>query len=248
VVVADVERAAPAPGPIPVPAEPSRRRDRAEAQRAATAQLMVRSKREIPHYYLRTDLDLEPARAWLEEANRDRPVAERLLMSVLLLKAAALAVDEVPNLNGHWIDGGFQASESVDLGVAVALRGGGLVAPAIHGADTRSLDELMVDLRELVARARSGRLRASDLTDPSITVTNLGDQGADEVQAVIYPPQVAIVGFGRVRERPWVHESTLTVRPVVTATLAADHRVTSGHEGSRYLTAIDRRLQEPNEL
>jgi pyruvate dehydrogenase E2 component (dihydrolipoamide acetyltransferase) len=233
----------PAPGPAARP-----RRDRAAAQRAATAQLMARSKREIPHYYLRTDVDLDRARRWLDETNRDRPVTERLLLSVLLLKAAALATREVPDLNGHWIDGSLHRLDDVDLGVAVSLRGGGLVAPAIHRADTRSVDELMAELRDLVARARSGRMRATDMTDPSITVTNLGDQGAPEVYGVIYPPQVAIVGFGRIAERPWADGGMLTVRPAVTATLAADHRVTSGHDGSRYLAALERRLQEPNEL
>jgi pyruvate dehydrogenase E2 component (dihydrolipoamide acetyltransferase) len=209
---------------------------------------MARSKREIPHYYLRTDIDLDRARRWLDETNPDRPVSERLLLSVLLLKAAALAAREVPDLNGHWVDGSLHRFDDVDLGVAVSLRGGGLVAPAIHRADARAVDELMAELRDLVARARSGRMRATDLTDPSITVTNLGDQGAREVYGVIYPPQVAIVGFGRVADRPWAERGMLSVRPAVTATLAADHRVTSGHEGSRYLAALDQRLQEPNEL
>jgi pyruvate dehydrogenase E2 component (dihydrolipoamide acetyltransferase) len=238
----------PSPPAAPAAAETPPRRDRAAAQRAATAQLMARSKREIPHYYLRTDIDLDRARRWLDETNPDRPVSERLLLSVLLLKAAALAAREVPDLNGHWVDGSLHRLDDVDLGVAVSLRGGGLVAPAIHRADARPVAELMAELRDLVARARSGRMRATDLTDPSITVTSLGEQGAREVYGVIYPPQVAIVGFGRVTDRPWADQGMLTVRPAVTATLAADHRVTSGHEGSQYLAALDRRLQEPNEL
>jgi pyruvate dehydrogenase E2 component (dihydrolipoamide acetyltransferase) len=86
------------------------------------------------------------------------------------------------------------------------------------------------------------------MSDPTITVTNLGDQGADEVFGVIYPPQVAIVGFGRVMERPWASGGMLGVRPTVRATLAADHRATDGHEGSRFLATVDRLLQNPEEL
>jgi pyruvate dehydrogenase E2 component (dihydrolipoamide acetyltransferase) len=245
----DVERAAGAGVPTVREGDrPPQRRDRAAAQRAATATLMARSKREIPHYYLRTTIDLAPAQAWLEDQNRQRGVADRLLLSVLLLKASALAVTEVPDLNGHWVDGALHRHDAVDLGVAVAWRGGGLIAPAIHDAETKGLDELMAGLRDLVARARAGRLRGSDLTDPSITVTNLGDQGVEEVFGVIYPPQVALVGFGRVAERPWAEDGMLAVRPVVTATLAADHRATTGHEGARYLARLDRLLQEPEAL
>jgi pyruvate dehydrogenase E2 component (dihydrolipoamide acetyltransferase) len=106
----------------------------------------------------------------------------------------------------------------------------------------------MRQMRDLVARARAGRLRSSELSDPTITVTSLGDQGVDAVYGVIFPPQVAIVGFGRIADRPWAVDGALAVRPVVTATLAADHRVTDGHAAARFLGAIDRRLQAPEQL
>jgi pyruvate dehydrogenase E2 component (dihydrolipoamide acetyltransferase) len=136
----------------------------------------------------------------------------------------------------------------VHLGVAVSLRGGGLIAPAIHDADRLTVDELMAALRDVVERARSGRLRSSEMTDAGLTVTNLGEQGADEVYGVIYPPQVALVGFGRIVERPWASDGMLAARPTVRATLAADHRVSDGHEGSRFLAAVDRLLQSPEAL
>jgi pyruvate dehydrogenase E2 component (dihydrolipoamide acetyltransferase) len=106
----------------------------------------------------------------------------------------------------------------------------------------------MEALRDLVQRARSGRLRSSEMADPTITVTNLGDQGVDTVHGVIQPPQVALVGFGRIAEQPWAERGLLGVRPVVTASLAADHRASDGHRGGRFLTAIDRLLQEPEKL
>ncbi len=222
--------------------------DRQAALRRAVAASMARSKREIPHYYLSCDIDMAAATAWLAEHNAAVPVTERVLPAVLLLKATALALRETPDLNGLWQADGFHRAEAVHLGMAVALRGGGLVAPAIHDADGRSLPELMAALRDLVARARAGRLRSSEMSDPTVTVTSLGDQGVDVVVPVIYPPQVAIVGFGRIRARPWAVDGLLGVRPVVTASLAADHRVTDGHVGALFLTALDRLLQRPEDL
>jgi pyruvate dehydrogenase E2 component (dihydrolipoyllysine-residue acetyltransferase) len=237
---ADVERAAGAPA-----AEPD---DRAAAMREAIGALMARSKREIPHYYLQTPIDMSRALAWLEEENLRRPVAERLLPSALLLSAVAGAAAATPALNGFWEQGAFRPADGVHLGVAISLRGGGLIAPALRDADHMTLAELMAGLRDLVTRARSGRLRASEMSDPTITVTNLGEQGVELVHGVIYPPQVALVGFGGIRERPWAADGMLGARPLVTATLAADHRASDGHAGSRFLTLIDRRLQKPQEL
>jgi len=249
---ADVElaatgRATPAPVVAPTP-EPDAAAERQTAMREAIGALMARSKREIPHYYLRTQIDMSRALAWLTEENLKRPVSERLLSSVLLLSAVARAVAQTPAMNGFWLDGGFQAAESVHLGVAISLRGGGLIAPALHDADEKSLNELMAGLRDLVARARSGRLRSSEMSDPTITVTNLGEQGGDLVHGVIYPPQVALVGFGGIRERPWAADGMVGARPTVNATLAADHRASDGHAGSRLLALIDRLLQTPEEL
>ena len=240
--------AAPAAEPPQRPRPPRQPTTPAEAMRAAIGQLMARSKREIPHYYLQTSIDLGPAMEWLAERNTGRPPSERIIPAALLLKAAALAVREVPDLNGFYLDGGFQRSEQVHLGVAVALRGGGLIAPAIHDADTLALDDLMAALKDLVARARAGRLRGSEMSDPTLTVTNLGEQGAELVHGVIYPPQVALVGFGRVVDRPCAVDGAVLVRPVTVATLAADHRVTDGRLGSRYLAALEARLTHPEAL
>jgi pyruvate dehydrogenase E2 component (dihydrolipoamide acetyltransferase) len=221
---------------------------RSDTMRQAIARAMARSKREIPHYYLDTTIDFGTARAWLDAANAARPVADRLVPAALLLKASALALREVPELNGFWVDDAWRPSEHIHLGVAVSLREGGLLAPAIHDADTCTVDDLMRELRDLVNRARTGRLRSSELADATITVTNLGEQGVDAVYGVIFPPQVALLGFGAIRERPWASEGMLGVRPVVRATLAADHRATDGATGGRLLRAIDHALQRPAQL
>jgi pyruvate dehydrogenase E2 component (dihydrolipoamide acetyltransferase) len=238
----DVERAE-VVGAATVPAV-----DRATRMRQAIAAAMSRSKRDIPHYYLSTTIDLHAALTWVAQRNAARPVTERLLPGVLFLKAVALALCEVPELNALWLDDRAVPSQAVHLGVAIALRGGGLVAPAVHDADRKSLDELMRDLSDLVARARAGTLRSSELSDPTITVTSLGDRGAEAVFGVIYPPQVAIVGFGKVVERPWVAGGQVVPRPVATATLSADHRASDGHRGGLFLAAVDRLLQEPGQL
>ena len=244
VTLADVERAASERKPAPV----ARRGFDPAQMRQAIAAAMARSKREIPHYYLASTIDFAAAGAWLEAYNRERDATERLLPAVLLLKAAAKALVEVPQFNGLYENGGFRAGSGIHVGWAIALRGGGLVAPAIRDADRKSLPELMLALRDLVQRARAGGLRSSELTDPTITVTSLGERGAESVLGVIYPPQVAIVGFGRIVERPWVADGRLVVRPLVAATLAADHRASDGHLGAQLLAAIDRALQSPAEL
>lgn len=243
----DVQRAIGAPAAVIAPqASPSPAV--AAPMRQAIAAAVSRSKREIPHYYLGVDIDLDASMRWLAAQNAQRPVTERLIAAPLLLKAVAIALGEFPDLNGSWVDGGFRPAASVHIGVAVSLRAGGLVAPALHDVGTRSLDDLMAALRDLVQRARGGGLRTSEMMDATITVTNLGDEGATSVYGVIYPPQVALVGFGRIAERAWAVDGMLGVRPIVTATLAADHRATDGHYGSRFLAAVDRVLQHPETL
>lgn len=235
--------------PIAVPPDRagSRTVDRDGDVRGAIARSMARSKREIPHYYLQTTIDLGPALDWLRRRNEDRPVTERVLPAVLLLKATAVAAAEHPALNGRWEDGHRPAS-NVHLGVAIALRGGGIVAPGIADADRLPLDELMAALRDLSARARAGRLRQGEWTGPTITVTNLGDLGVDAVWGVINPPQLAMVGFGAVRDAVLAVDGLPAVRPAVITSLAADHRTSDGMQGAAFLGRIARLLGSPESL
>jgi len=133
---------------------------------------MARSKREIPHYYVSSTVDIPSALSWLHERNRELAVSELLVPAALLLKAAALAARRVPGVNGYWTDDQFRSVEAVHLGLAISLRGGGLLAPAIHDAAGLPLAELMSRMRDVAIRAWAGRLRASELTDATITVTN----------------------------------------------------------------------------
>ncbi len=222
--------------------------ERAARMRRAIAAAMARSKREIPHYYLEQSVDMSRALAWLHAANRERTARDRLVPAVLMLRAVALAAREVPEMNGYWQDDRFQPSAAVHVGVAIGLRDAGLVAPAIRDADEKGLDQVMRELSDLVARAKRGRLRSSELSDATITFDSLGVQGVERVFGVIYPPQVALVGFGSVVERPWAVEGMLGVRPIVSMTLSGDHRASDGFLGARFLKSIDRLLNEPERL
>ena len=222
--------------------------DRAARMRQVIAAAMARSKREIPHYYLSTTIDMSRALTWLTQENLKRPVEDRLVYGALLLKAVALALRETPELNSIWMDGKAIQCPDVHVGVAISLRGGGLVAPALKHTDHLSIDELMKNFRDLIQRARAGSLRSSELSDPTVTVTSLGEQGVEVVFGIIYPPQVALVGFGKVVERPWSSDGKIVSRPVITATLSADHRVSDGHRGGIFLSALDRMLREPEKL
>ncbi len=244
IVLADVEAARSKALPAPAPERPRAAGPVAD-MRAAIAAAMSRSKREIPHYYLAHSIDITPLEAWLAAKNEKREPSERLLLGPLFVGAVARAAKKHPEFNGFFTDGAFTPSPAVHAGVAINIRGTGLVAPAIHDADALDADVLMAAMRDLVARVRAGRFRGSELSDPTITVSSLGERGVDTLYGVIYPPQVAIVGFGMPVTRPWVVDGLIGPRRIVTITLAGDHRVSDGHRGALFLNAIANQLLEP---
>ena len=218
------------------------------AMRTAIAAAMARSKREIPHYYLEHQVDITACEQWLAQNNAARAPDNRLLIAALAIKAVALAARRFPAFNGFHRDNKFQPAQAVHVGVAIAIRGGGLAAPALHDADQLSLDELMSGLRDLVQRTRTGRIRSSEISDPTITVSSLGERGVEALYGIIYPPQVAIVGFGKAVARPWVVDGAIGARSVITITLSGDHRVSDGHAGALFLAEIGKLMQEPAKL
>lgn len=218
-----------------------------ESIRMAVAAAMSKSNREIPHYYLETAIDMQKALAWLAETNRQRPVSKRLLPVALLIKAVAKTLPEFPDLNAVW-ENGLQRKTAINIGFAISLRTGGLVIPAIQNANEKSVDDIMEVLNDLIPRARALKLRSSELSETTITVTSLGDGGADTVFGVIYPPQVALIGFGGIREQPVAENGLLGVRPILHATLAGDHRATDGRTGSQFLATLRNKLQQPETL
>jgi len=250
---------APAPAPQPVAAPPvvpaaapapaaKGPADFQTAMRQAIAAAMAKSNREIPHYYLETHLDMKRPLQWLEEENAKRSMKERILPVVMLLKATALALADNPQLNGFWIDDHLETSEAINIGFAISLRTGGLVTPAIHHVDLKTIDELRDAVSDLIMRTRAGRLKSSEMTDSTITMTSLGDRGVEKVFGVIYPPQVALVGFGKTIDQPWVENGMIGVRPTLIATLAGDHRASDGHRGALFLESLNQHLQEVEKL
>ena len=229
-----------------MPATP--KASRAPAMRKVIASAMVRSKREIPHYYLSEDIPFQRASEWLAKQNQELAVTQRLLPAAMLLKAVGVALLRYPEFNGFWKDDSFEAGIGVHIGVAISLREGGLVAPALHDLPNHDIATLTRKLLDLVKRCRAGTLRSSELSDATLTVTNLGDQGVGNVFGVIYPPQVALVGFGRITERAWATNDGLRALPCLSASLAADHRCSDGHRGALLLASIRELLQEPQKL
>lgn len=253
VLISDVERHASvghAPASEPAKAGLPKAKpglDMTEMRRAIAA-AMTRAKREIPHYYLWHEIDLQAAQDRLSALNAARTPDRRLLMGALLIHATVRALAKVPELNGRFESEPYRAAAPVHCGMAVAMRGGGLIAPAILDAGAKDPDMVMEAMRDIVARTRAGRLRNSEITQGTITVSSLGETGVDALFGVIYPPQVALVGFGAPRVKPMLHGASITPRLAVTVSLAADHRVSDGRRGAQFLAEIDRLLQEPDTL
>ncbi len=226
---------------------PPTEKSAADNIRMAVAAAMSKSNREVPHYYLQLRVDMSHALIWLAETNKQKSVKDRLLPVVLLIKATAKALLDVPDMNAWW-DNGLQRKKDIHIGFVVSLRTGGIIVPAIHDAGKKSLDELMQTLNDIIPRARALRLRSSELADSTITVTSLGEGAVESIFGIIYPPQVALVGFGGITEQPWAENGMLAVRNVLHISLAADHRATDGTTGSQFLAAIKKYLMQPEQL
>ena len=243
VIAADVEHLGNTPTDAVTPEAP--RRNPAERMRKVIADRMERSNTDIPHYHLELDVDMDRALTWISAHNEPLDVSKRVLPAALLIRSVAAAAGKVRALNGFWTEEGFESADGVHVAIAVSLRRGGLVTPVIADANTLTVDETMATLSELVSGARSGSMKSSWMAGATITVTNLGDNGADRVAGVIFPPQVALVGFGRIREVPRIIEGQVVPGSIVTVTLSADHRATDGVTGSRFLNKVSQYLQNP---
>jgi len=209
---------------------------------------MSRSNAEIPHYYLSTSINMTPALTYLEELNKKRTIQERILPVAMLIRAVVLSLQEVPELNGFWQENEHKISKEIHPGIAIALRKGGLITPALIDAQSMGLSDTMNSLSDLITRTRSGKLRSSEMTKQTITITNLGDLGVESVYGVIYPPQLAVVGLGAIMDKPWAEDGVARVKKVMQATLAGDHRATDGRTGALFLDKLNKFLQNPEGL
>nr|WP_319557141.1 dihydrolipoamide acetyltransferase family protein [uncultured Vibrio sp.] len=247
VLLRDLPKDGDSPTATPADKTTAERQD-VSPMRQAISDAMSRSKKEIPHYYLALDIDLTKVQTWLTEQNQQREPEQRLLLPAVILNAIARQLVKFPVLNGFYQDGHFTPSTEVNIGNTISLREGGLVIPGILNADQLSVDQTMDALRDLAERSRRGRLRSSEISQTTITVTSIGERGADSITGVIYPPQVAIIGLGRQRQAPVVKQDQIEIGEIMTVTLAADHRVSDGVTGARFLQALAKQLQHPEAL
>jgi pyruvate dehydrogenase E2 component (dihydrolipoamide acetyltransferase) len=226
--------------------------------RNAIAVAMTKSKQEIPHFYLSVEVDVTTAQQWLLQQNQASSPEDHVILLALLLKALANSLVKYPKLNGFYQNDisqsdlpqgdHFEQVSAIHIGNVISLRQGGLVVPAIHDVDKLSITELMQSLRDITERSRNGHLRSSELMDATVTVTNMGERGADSVFGIIYPPQVAILGFGKVREIAKVVNDNMVVAQVLTLSLSADHRVIDGMLAAKFLNYLGKTLQKPEHL
>ncbi|MBI4297261.1 MAG: 2-oxo acid dehydrogenase subunit E2 [Chloroflexi bacterium] len=235
----DVEAHQVSPAPSPAPS--------VSTMRQAIARRMAQSKREAPHFYITMDIDMGAALGMRQELNASLSEEERLTITDLAVKAVALALRQHPQFNAYFLEGRPQLQPRVNIGLAIALDEG-LIAPALLDCDSKSLAQLARESKSLTERARVGRLRAEEYSQATFSLSNMGMLEVDSFQAIINPPQVAILALGAVRPQPVAREGRMVIAHIMKATLSADHRAVDGAQAARFLQAVKRALEEPSSL
>jgi pyruvate dehydrogenase E2 component (dihydrolipoamide acetyltransferase) len=211
--------------------------------RQVMAQRLGESKRTIPHFYLEVNCRVDALLQLRAELQAGQNVP-RLSLNDFAIRAAALALRKVPEANACWTDAATRRFQRIDLAFAVATEAG-LVAPVVRDADRKGLTELAAEVRDLVGRARLGRLRPEELEGGTFTLTNLGMYGIDALYAIINPPQAGILGLGAAEPRPVAVAGSVVVATMLTCTLSADHRALDGATAARFLNVFKRLLEQP---
>jgi pyruvate dehydrogenase E2 component (dihydrolipoamide acetyltransferase) len=212
--------------------------------RQAIARRMSQSKREAPHYYLLTDVDMTDAIELRRQLNDTLPEGERVSINDLIVRASAIALKRYPEFNATIAGEQITQHEAQHVCIAIAMDDG-LIAPAILDAGAKTLPQIAADARDLATRAKTGALRQREITDGTFTVTNLGAYGVEALIGIIQPPQTAILGVGTVAPRPAVRDNAIVIRQLMKVALSADHRVTDGAQGAQFLSEIKRVLEHP---
>ncbi len=245
-----VEKAPPPPIPTPSYA-PTMEPYHVEALtpiRRTTGRRMVESKQQAPHFYITVEVDMAAAMGLREQLNVLLLEGERLSVNDLIVKAAAIALQKVPRINASFAGEEIRIHDQINIGIAVA-RDVGLLTTVIRDCDKKSLGQIARDARELVGRAREGRMRAEDMVGATFTISNLGMFDVESFIAIINPPQAAILAVGTVKRVPVVTaDGQLAVGTHMKATISADHRVTDGAEAARFMQAFKAALEQPMQL
>jgi pyruvate dehydrogenase E2 component (dihydrolipoamide acetyltransferase) len=210
--------------------------------RKAIARRMSQSKQQAPHFYVTCEIAMDAA---IEAtSNLNAAPDERITQTAVMLKTVALALADEPAFNAHWTEAGHELIDDINIGVAIDIPAG-LIAPAI--LDCRDLDirEISVRLKDLAERAKKGKLRTTEMSDATFTLSNLGMFDVSSFTAIVTPPQVAILATGRSRPLPRVVDDEIVVRTIMTATLSSDHRAVDGVGAARFLAKLKERLESP---
>jgi pyruvate dehydrogenase E2 component (dihydrolipoamide acetyltransferase) len=240
------------PPPIPTPSyEPTMEPYHVEPLtpiRRTTGRRMAESKQQAPHFYVTVEVDMAAAMALREQLNALLPEGERLSVNDLIVKAAAVALQKFPRINASFAGEEIRVHDQINIGIAVA-RDVGLLTTVVRDCDKKSLGQIARDARELVGRAREGRMRAEDMVGATFTISNLGMFDVESFIAIINPPQAAILAAGTVKRVPVVDaDGQLAVGTRMKATISADHRVTDGAEAARFMQAFKAALEQPMQL
>jgi pyruvate dehydrogenase E2 component (dihydrolipoamide acetyltransferase) len=224
--------------------------DRVEAlsrMRQAIARRMSSSKQTAPHYYLTLDIDMTDAMAFRKQLNEAASEEQRVSVNDLVVKACAIAIERHPKFNAAFTEQGLQMHAEINIDIGIALDEG-LIAPAVLDAGNKSLGRIAMESKDLIERAKNGRLTAEEYSEGTFTITNLGAYGVETLIGIINPPQAAILGVGSVMAQPAVRDDQVVVRQVMKVALSADHRVTDGAEGARFIKEIQGILENPVSL
>jgi pyruvate dehydrogenase E2 component (dihydrolipoamide acetyltransferase) len=250
-----VEEARPAPAaapamavePTPVPTGPDTAEAGLSRLRQVIARRMTESKTTVPHFYVTTEIDMKAAMALRKQVNATLPEERKVTVNDLIVKAAALALRDFPNLNASFAGDKLVLHNRINIGSAVAVEGG-LLTVVQKDTDTATLSKVAAENKAMIARAREGKSRPEDFDGATFTVSNLGTYDVDHFIAIINPPNAAILAVGSVRDVPVVVDGQLAIGTRMKATISADHRVTDGAEAARYMQAFKALLEEPLRL
>jgi pyruvate dehydrogenase E2 component (dihydrolipoamide acetyltransferase) len=215
--------------------------------RQAIARRMTESKTTVPHFYVTNEIDMGPALALRKQVNESLPEEQKVTVNDMIVKAAALALRDFPNLNAAFAGDTIIRHNRINVGSAVAVEGG-LLTVVQKDTDISTLSKVATDNRTMIARAREGKIRPDDVEGGTFTVSNLGVFDVDHFIAIINPPEAAILAIGSAREVPVVVDGVLSIGTRMKATISADHRVTDGAEAARYMQQLKALLEQPLRL
>ena len=215
--------------------------------RQAIARVTVDSKREAPHFYVTADVDMTKAMVMRQDVNQAFPTESRVSVNDLVIKACAIALQRYPKFNSSFRGDHLQMNPRINIGIAIALEAG-LIVPGISGCESKSLAEIAVASRDLIARANSGTLRNEEYSGTTFSISNLGTFDVDSFAAIIFPPHAAVIAVGTVKEQAVVREGQLAVGQIMKATLSVDHRVADGAEAAVFLVEVKKLLEKPVSL